>query len=358
MILFECSATVAFEDTKMRPKGKNMATIHRCVFRLPFVVLGGFFSVSATAELHPAMAWHCAETVPQALVQSGEPRDRDITLYEYRSPGNCLKNTPPPSGTDVCRVDYNKDGVTSTLWRAKHDPEYCLPRAEGLVRDLVAAGFLCTAQDDRLCEQATDDLDEAESSEDLGDNETQAVIATRSEVSTDTVEGREQRVTEFFNSLFDASLAQAFARAAIPGNFDVRDETTLSPGNGEYLRFSKDTHAWKTQRNEGVLVINADFEHGTSFNDVFFGFAFTESDSPAGSGGDEFRYIGVVSPDTASEVVYAGEDKIIISSKWYVQPDRCYASRTTDEYHWSDSIYSTKRAHRLIDDDNPDCPER
>lgn len=357
MVLFECLAAVAF-DEKMRIKGKNMATTHRCVFRLPFVVLGGFFFVSATAELHPAMAWHCTEIVPQALAQSEKPRYRDITLYEYRSPGNCSKNAPPPGGTDVCRVDYNKDGVTSTLWRAKHDPEYCLPRAESLVRDLVAAGFLCTAQDGRLCEQTTDDLGEAVSSEGQGENETQAVMAVRSDAPIETAEGREQRVIEFFDGLFDASLAQAFAHAAIPGNFDVHDETTLSPGNGEYLRFSKDTHAWKTQRNEGVVVINADFEHGAAFNDVFFGFAFTQSDSPAGSGGDEFRYIGVVSPDTASEVVYAGEDKIIISSKWYVQPDRCYTSRTTDEYNWSDSIYTTKRAHRLVDDDNPDCPER
>lgn len=369
-----------------------MAT--RCcgAFKLPFVVLSCFFSMSAAADLQPTLSWRCATEPLQASAAADDTSDRKITLYEYKWLENCANDALPPDGTAVCRADYIKDGTTETLWLARNDRNYCRPRVESLVRDLQAAGFYCTLVESGSCEapgEAVGDSDD-ETTEDPGDidqeiadnavdtaprddpvktqtpdviretpdirTETPAMVVNRSTVPIDEAERRDKRLIAFFDSLFDTSLAQAMADAPIPDSFDVRDQSTLSAANNETLRFSKNSYAWKTRRNDGVLVINSDFEHGASFNDVFFGFAFAQRGTTEDPESYEYRYIGVVSPETPSEVIYAGEDKIIISSKWNLAPGGCYASRTSDEYQWADSIYSTIRVRRISDDANPDCP--
>ena len=186
---------------------------------------------------------------------------------------------------------------------------------------------------------------------------TPTASTVRSVARIDKTASREKQLVTFFNGLFDASLAKAMTDAAIPDNFGVYDDSTLSAGNGETLRFTKGTHAWETRRDKGVLVINADFQHGTSFNDVFFGFAFDRSDSANQPDRHQIRYLGVVSPETSSEVIYAGEDKVIISSKWYADSRDCHSSRTTDEYQWSDSVYGTLQMRTISTDINPDCAE-
>lgn len=47
------------------------------------------------------------------------------------------------SDRDACRVEYTKDGATSTVWSARHDRMYCSRNAEQLRQKLVAAGFSC-----------------------------------------------------------------------------------------------------------------------------------------------------------------------------------------------------------------------
>lgn len=364
-----------------------MATRHCCTFGLPLLVLSCFFSVPAVAELRPVKAWHCTIATPDAEAKIESPRDRKITLYEYRSPDNCLDDALPPVGVFVCRADYTKDGATETLWRASNNRDFCRPRTEALVQDLDKAGFFCAAVDVEKCDEPADiagdaepiravpSLPDAEPARDVQSvYEAEPLQPAEPATSTDTIKtptastvrsvaridktaSREKQLGTFFNGLFDASLAKAMTDAAIPDNFDVYDDSTLSAGNGETLRFTRGTHAWETRRDKGVLVINADFQHGTSFNDVFFGFAFDRSGSPNGPDRHRFRYLGVVSPETASEVVFAGEDKIIISSRWYTESSNCYSSRTTDEYQWSDSVYGTLQMRTVSADDNPDCSE-
>jgi hypothetical protein len=365
-----------------------MATRHCCALGIPLLLLGFFISMPATAELRPVKVWHCTIAAPDPASESERPPDRAITLYEYRSPENCLDDALPPDGTHICRGDYTKDGVTETLWRARNNRDYCRPRAEALVQDIDTAGFFCRTLDIEGCEGPADSQGDASpvvdaqpvpEAELVGEaepaHEAEASTVAEPAASTSTIKtkatsvirntrpidktaSREKQLLTFFNGLFDTSLAKAMTKAAIPDNFDVLDGSTLSTDNGETLRFTKGTHAWETQRDVGVLVINADFQHGTSFNDVFFGFAFDRSGSPIEPDRHQFRYLGVVSPETSSEVIYAGEDKIIISSKWYAESSDCYSSRTTDEYQWSDSVYGTLQMRTISADDNPDCPER
>ena len=365
-----------------------MATRHCCALGLPLLMLVFFVSVPATAELRPVKAWRCTIVALDPGSETEGPPGRVITLYEYRSPENCRDDALPPGGTNVCRADYTKDGATETLWRARNNRDYCRPRAEALVQDLVTAGFFCRTLDVEGCEGPADvrgdaapalDALPAPEAEIVGDAEpaleaeapqavepaaststtkTKATSGIRNTRPIDKTASREKQLLTFFNGLFDASLAKAMTNAAIPDDFDVLDGSTLSTGKGETLRFTKGTHAWETRRDEGVLVINADFQHGTSFNDVFFGFAFDRSGSPNEPDRHQFRYLGVVSPETLSEVIYAGEDKIIISSKWYTESRNCHSSRTTDEYQWSDSVYGTLQMRTISADDNPDCTER
>ena len=365
-----------------------MTTRHCCAPRLPLLLLVFFVSVPASAELRPVKVWQCTIAALDPGPETEGPPDRTITLYEYRSPENCRDEALPPDGTHVCRGDYTKDGTTETLWRARNNRDFCQPRAEALVHVLVNAGFFCRTLDVEGCEGPVDVRGDAEPLRDVPPPpdtapapDVQSVYeaetlqpaepaASTNEIKTPTAStdrtvapidktvGREKQLVTFFNGLFDAPLAKAMTNAAIPDNFGVYDDSTLSAGNGETLRFTRGTHAWETRRDEGVLVINADFQQGSSFNDVFFGFTFDRSDSTNDSDRHQFRYLGVVSPDTASEVIYASEDKVIISSKWYTDSDTCFSSRTTDEYRWSDSIYSTQRVHRVSDDSNPDCAER
>jgi hypothetical protein len=363
-----------------------MATRHCCTFGLPLLLIVFLVSVPASAELRPVKVWQCTVAALDPGSETEAPPDRTITLYEYRSPGNCRDEALPPDGTHVCRGNYTKDGATETLWRARNNRDFCRPRAEALVRNLVNAGFFCRTVDVEECDGPVDvrgdaapivDTPPVPEAEVVGDAEpalkaevlrpaepaantgkTKATSVIRRPTPLDKTASREEQLLTFFNGMFDASLAKAMTDAAIPDNFDVYDDGTLSAGNGETLRFTKGTHAWETRRDEGVLVINADFQHGTSFNDVFFGFTFDRSSSTNESDRHQLQYLGVVSPETASEVVYAGEEKIIISSRWFAESRDCHSSRTTDEYRWSDSIYGTQPVRRISDDDNPDCTEK
>ena len=382
-----------------------MATRHCYAFGLPLLVLSGLLSVPAVAELRPVKVWQCTIAALDPVSETEGPPDRTITLYEYRSPENCRDEALPPGGTHVCRGDYTKDGATETLWRARNNRDFCRPRAEALVHDLVNAGFFCRTLDVEGCEGPVDvrgdatpavDAQPAPEAEVVGDAEplrdvppladaepthdvqsayeaealqpaepakstneikTPTASAVRNVAPVEKTASREKQLVTFFNGLFDTSLAKAMANAAIPDNFSVHDDSTLSAGNGETLRFTRGTHAWETQRDEGVLVINADFQHGTSFNDVFFGFAFDRSNSNNESDPYQLQYLGVVSPETASEVIYASEEKIIISSRWYTESRDCHSSRTTDEYKWSDSVYGTLQMRTISTDKNPDCAE-
>jgi hypothetical protein len=49
-------------------------------------------------------------------------------------------------GTEVCRVEYTKDGKTQTLWRSKMDRGYCAAQAIALVTKLSEGGYACKPQ--------------------------------------------------------------------------------------------------------------------------------------------------------------------------------------------------------------------
>ncbi len=362
-----------------------MATRHCCMLGLSLVILSCMLFEPAAAELRPVKAWQCTVAAPDTRSRAEGAPDREIILFEYRSPDNCLSIAQPPVGANVCRADYTKDGVTETLWRARNNRDYCRPRAENLVQELDAAGFYCASIRIEECEgqaevaaasepvektpptpeaaavSETEPTRKAEARPAAGPDagtraiKTPTATAAQSPAPVDRTASRDNQLTAFFNGLFDSSLARAMADAAIPDDFSVYDQNTLSSGNGETLRFTRGTHAWETRRDRGVLVINADFQRGTSFNDVFFGFAFDRSDSKIESDRHQIRYLGVVSAETSSEVIYAGEDKIIILSKWYTESSDCYSSQTTDEYQWSDSIYGTLQMRTISEENNPDC---
>lgn len=364
-----------------------MATRHCCAAGLPLLLLTILVSVPASAELRPVKVWQCTIAALGPGSETEGAPDRAITLYEYRSPENCLDEVLPPVGNHVCRADYTKDGTTETLWRARNKRDYCRPRAEALVRDLVDAGFFCRTLDVEECEGSADvqsdavtvvnaqpaleaevvdtaepaveakALPAAEPAESTGTIKAKAASEIQNKAPVDKSASREKQLLTFFNGLFDASLARAMTRAAIPDEFNVLDSSTLSAGDGATLRFTRGTHAWETRRDIGVLAINADFRHERSFNDVFFGFAFDRSGSSNNPSRHQIRYLGVVSVETSSEVIYAGEDKIIISSKWYTESGDCYSSQTTDEYQWSDSIYGTLQMRTISEEDNPDCED-
>lgn len=332
-----------------------MAPRRSSTLGLTILLLVFSISMPASAELLPVKVWRCTIADLEPGSDTAALPDRAITLYEYRSPANCLDEAVPPDGTDICRADYMKDGATETLWRARNNRDYCRPRAETLMRELVTSGFFCRIVES--CEgPAASQVEAAPAIEALPVAEATSVV--RKSVPIDRTASREKQLLAFFNGLFDAALAKAMTSAAIPDDFDVLDDSTLSSGNGATLRFTKGTHAWETRRDRGVLVINADLQRGQSFNDVFFGFAFDRSNSTNGSDRHQIRYLGVVSPETASEVIYAGEDKIIISSRWYDEASDCYASRTTDEYQWSDSVYGTLQMRPISADDNENCANR
>lgn len=338
-----------------------MATRHSGTLGLTMLLLVFSLSMPASAELLPVKVWRCTIADLEPGSDTVALPDRAITLYEYRSPENCLDEALPPDGTDICRADYMKDGATETLWRARNNRDYCRPRAENLVRELVTSGFFCRTVES--CEGPTTSQDEAlPAVEALPVVEAPPVTEAASEVRNttpiDRAASREKQLLAFFNGLFDAALAKAMTSASIPDDFDVLDDSTLAADNGATLRFTKGTHAWETRRDRGVLVINADLQRGQSFNDVFFGFAFDRSSSTGESDRHQFRYLGVVSPETASEVIYAGEDKVVISSRWYDEASDCYASRTTDEYQWSDSVYGTLQMRTISTADNEDCANR
>jgi len=334
-----------------------MATRHCGALGLPLLLLVFFVSVPAIAELRPVKVWRCTIAALDPGPGTEGPPDRAITLYEYRSLENCLDDALPPDGSDLCRTEYTKDGATETLWRARNNRDYCRPRTKALIQDLVSAGFFCTALDNEGCEVPAAILGDDTPIVDA-QPVTEATSAIRNTAPIDKAGSREKRLLTFFDGLFDASLANAMTKAAIPADFDVFDGNTLATGDGATLRFTRGTHAWETRRDKGVLVINADFQRGQSFNDVFFGFAFDRSDAMNESARHQIGYLGVVSPETSSEVIFAGEDKIIISSKWFAESSDCLSSQTTDEYQWSDSIYGTQRVRRISADDNPDCAER
>lgn len=45
--------------------------------------------------------------------------------------------------TGACRVDYTKDGKTSTLWSARNDYPYCVEKALSLVTKLTESNYSC-----------------------------------------------------------------------------------------------------------------------------------------------------------------------------------------------------------------------
>lgn len=334
-----------------------MAKRHSGAPGFPVLLLVFLVPMPAGAELLPVKAWHCTIIALDPGSETAAPPDRALTLYEYRSPDSCQDDALPPGGTDICRADYTKNGATETLWRARNNRDYCRPRAEALVRELDTAGFSCRTLDVEGCKGPAALQNNVATAVDAP-RTSEASVVVRNAVPIDRTASREQRLLEFFNGLFDTSLAKAMTTAAIPDDFDALDDSTLSNGNGATLRFTRGTHAWETRRDRGVLVINADLQRGQSFNDVFFGFAFDRSDSTNAPDRHRFRYLGVVSPETSSEVIYAGEDKIIISSRWFDEASDCYASRTTDEYQWSDSVYGTLQMRTISADDIADCANR
>lgn len=340
-----------------------MAPRHSGALGLTLLLLVFSISMPASAELLPVKSWHCTVAALQPGSETAAEPDRAITLYEYRSPGNCLDEALPPDGTDICRADYTKDGATETLWRARNNRDYCRPRAETLMQKLAASGFFCRTLDVEGCQgPAASQGEAAPAVEAVPVAEALPVAGATSVIQNtapiDRTASREKQLLAFFNGLFDAALAKAMTGAAIPDDFDVLDDSTLSTGKGAILRFTRGTHAWETRRDRGVLVINADLQRGQSFNDVFFGFTFDRSNAATEPDRHQFRYLGVVSPETASEVIYAGEDKLIISSRWYDEARDCYATQTTDEYQWSDSVYGTLQMRTISADDNEDCASR
>ena len=139
-----------------------MATRHCCAPGFPLLLLVFFVSVPASAELRPVKVWQCTIAALDPGSETEAPPDRTITLYEYRSPENCRDEALPPDGTHVCRGNYTKDGATETLWRARNKRDYCRPRAEALVRNLVNAGFFCRTLDVEGCEGLVDIAGDAE----------------------------------------------------------------------------------------------------------------------------------------------------------------------------------------------------
>jgi hypothetical protein len=78
------------------------------------------------------------------LEQSMNPAlDREIKLYEYDS----CAGSAPPAGTYACHVTYTKNGTTTDLYRAEHEPTYCYPRAQALAGKLETAGYNCHSAD-------------------------------------------------------------------------------------------------------------------------------------------------------------------------------------------------------------------
>jgi hypothetical protein len=45
--------------------------------------------------------------------------------------------------TGACRVDYTKDGTTSTLWSSRNDYPYCVEKALSLVTKLTESNYSC-----------------------------------------------------------------------------------------------------------------------------------------------------------------------------------------------------------------------
>jgi hypothetical protein len=46
-------------------------------------------------------------------------------------------------GSGGCRVDYTKDGKTTTVWTSKNDYAYCVAKAVSLVTTLSEGNFSC-----------------------------------------------------------------------------------------------------------------------------------------------------------------------------------------------------------------------
>jgi hypothetical protein len=46
----------------------------------------------------------------------------------------------------ACRVDYTKDGKTSTLWSARNDYPYCVQKALSLVTKLTESNYSCSPE--------------------------------------------------------------------------------------------------------------------------------------------------------------------------------------------------------------------
>jgi hypothetical protein len=51
-----------------------------------------------------------------------------------------------PGGTQRCRVDYTRDGVTRSLWSSGHDYKFCVGKALDIVRLLETVDFQCTPE--------------------------------------------------------------------------------------------------------------------------------------------------------------------------------------------------------------------
>ncbi|MGB5449589.1 MAG: hypothetical protein WBM80_11755, partial [Woeseiaceae bacterium] len=206
-----------------------MAPRRSSTLGLTILLLVFSISMPASAELLPVKVWRCTIADLEPGSDTAALPDRAITLYEYRSPANCLDEALPPDGTDICRADYMKDGATETLWRARNNRDYCRPRAETLVRELVTSGFFCRTVEG--CEgPAASPGEAAPAVEALPVAEATSVI--RNTVPIDRTASREKQMLAFFNGLFDAALAKAMTRAAIPDDFNVLDDSTLSSGNG------------------------------------------------------------------------------------------------------------------------------
>jgi hypothetical protein len=78
-----------------------------------------------------AQSGHVANGSHEEFVCTSGTQTRVISIYNGTALG------------DACRVDYTKDGKTTTVWSSKSDRGYCTTKALALVTKFAESKYSC-----------------------------------------------------------------------------------------------------------------------------------------------------------------------------------------------------------------------